>query len=942
MRRLMPRTLAASAALGAGLAVFPAGAALAQGPDTTPPVLNVATLPALAPPSWVASPAIGPVADGANGWYTKPPGGKVTVTFSATDDVAVAKFQYSTNNGQTYTDLPVAAPGPSATAQVDDAAEGSTTFRYRAVDAAGNVSQDGAVSNVNGGLNQPAAAGATAIRLPSTNGRAAGDRLVIDTGADQETATIASIVTPAPASPNPNVNLTAPLAKAHAAGAPVAANPPYRTIAVPIDTRAPSATLPASVVDFHVGHSATVNPTRTDPTPGSGGTAALDTWTDGAWTYPLPLDVSKLSLGKHTWALHVGDQAGNGTKITWTLMVTTSFADIDAMLTRYQGAGTIAAADVTTLKGLLNSAKASDAAGDKVAAIGGLQSFAGQVNALVSDAGARTLLVTDAQDVIRQERGLPGPDESGLGAVSEPLAGAKRHPQQSPAAPKHNPNATFKVLVFANDQPGGGYRHESIEDAEVLIQQLGAQYGFDVDIWDKLHLDVSTPDTPFTSAENLAQYKVIIGDSSVGNSVLSTAYRMKDGTVVDEQAAFQAYMRAGGGYYSLHAGDDSLHNFQWYKDAMGGLFQGHPTNQGGFGQNCSTCYWAELITEDGTHPATQGLPARFPVADELYHFDRKPRPFVHPLLLLNESTYATAMGVNSTGNLEGGDHPIVWCRQFDGGRWFVNVLGHNWQLMTETPWYRQLVIQGILWAAGKTEANCVTYTDVKTQISQLQSSGGLTGAAATAAAAAVDAGYGKYATLTDSGYSGALADIATIKAIADDTASGDAAARAKLAAAAQQLKDWMLVLLGSQSTTGTAAGTVPATLSLSLSGPASFGVFTPGVKNTYKADLTASVISTAGDASLSVADASSTAPGHLVNGAFSLPAALAASASSPAGTATAGGAVSGSPLTLLTYAGPVSNDPAKLSFSQEIGANDALRTGSYGKTLTFTLSTTTP
>jgi hypothetical protein len=38
----------------------------------------------------------------------------------------------------------------------------------------------------------------------------------------------------------------------------------------------------------------------------------------------------------------------------------------------------------------------------------------------------------------------------------------------------------------------------------------------------------------------------------------------------------------------------------------------------------------------------------------------------------------------------------------------------------------------------------------------------------------------------------------------------------------------------------------------------------------------------------------------------------------------------------------VSNDAIAIRFSQHIGANDALRTGSYAKTLTFTLSTTTP
>ena len=51
---------------------------------------------------------------------------------------------------------------------------------------------------------------------------------------------------------------------------------------------------------------------------------------------------------------------------------------------------------------------------------------------------------------------------------------------------------------------------------------------------------------------------------------------------------------------------------------------------------------------------------------------------------------------------------------------------------------------------------------------------------------------------------------------------------------------------------------------------------------------------------------------------------------------------SSNPTTLLTYAAPKSNDTVTVSFEQAIGASDALRTGSYSKTLTFTLSTTTP
>ena len=136
---------------------------------------------------------------------------------------------------------------------------------------------------------------------------------------------------------------------------------------------------------------------------------------------------------------------------------------------------------------------------------------------------------------------------------------------------------------------------------------------------------------------------------------------------------------------------------------------------------------------------------------------------------------------------------------------------------------------------------------------------------------------------------------------------------------------------------GTVGGTVPATLSLTLGAPVSFGAFTPGVARTYAASTTANVISSAGDATLSVVDPSSNQPGRLVNGTFALAQPLEARIGSSAFAA-----ISGSPLTLKTYDGPISNDQSTVDFQQRIGANDPLRTGSYSKTLTYTLSTTNP
>ncbi len=150
--------------------------------------------------------------------------------------------------------------------------------------------------------------------------------------------------------------------------------------------------------------------------------------------------------------------------------------------------------------------------------------------------------------------------------------------------------------------------------------------------------------------------------------------------------------------------------------------------------------------------------------------------------------------------------------------------------------------------------------------------------------------------------------------------------------------------LAATSTTGRIGGSVPATLSLTLGTPPTFGTFTPGAAKNYTASTLANVISTAGDGTLSVSDPSTTATGRLLNGSFSLPQPLQANASSPAGVGGALATVGGSttPTTLLTYNQPVSNDPVSIAFQQSIASTDALRTGAYSKTLTFTLSTTQP
>jgi hypothetical protein len=146
---------------------------------------------------------------------------------------------------------------------------------------------------------------------------------------------------------------------------------------------------------------------------------------------------------------------------------------------------------------------------------------------------------------------------------------------------------------------------------------------------------------------------------------------------------------------------------------------------------------------------------------------------------------------------------------------------------------------------------------------------------------------------------------------------------------------------------GNPGGDTPATLNLTLGAPSAFSPFVPGVARDYTTSLSAGILSTAENATLSVADASATATGHLVNGTFALSQPLHAAGTSAYPESIPGvmGPIGGSanPLTLLTYNAPTpGTDAATLNFKQAITGSEPLRTGSYAKTLTFTLSTTTP
>jgi type 1 glutamine amidotransferase len=479
--------------------------------------------------------------------------------------------------------------------------------------------------------------------------------------------------------------------------------------------------------------------------------------------------------------------------------------------------------------------------------------------------------------------------------------------------------------------------------------QLGAQNGFDVETGDpnntgspgrQAPAGVSLATSPFLDLSTLQQYKTIVFDSTVGINGSSTVNAA-------EFANLQSYIRGGGGFVAIHGDTDSMQNVPWFQDLAGAGFTGHGSNSGGILIDTESGGHVEYVNADRAHATMKDVPDRFYSVEELYNTNRNPAEMgiVHPLMYENEDTLVNQIGYGPGPLMNSDVHAMTWCRNFDGGRSFTTTLGHNWQYATET-WWRSMILNAIEWTGGQKYANCVTFNEVKDLLDGAVADGDVNAAGNTALRTPLNNADAAHRAGDDAAAATfAKQFVAQAQRVANCGCADGGAALLELQSKGNELVGWMS---GNevappapkfvQDTPGGVGGTVPATLALTLGAPAQFGALTPGVARDYTATTTATVVSTAGDATLSVADPATTNTGKLVNGTFALPQTLQAAV----GTAFAPVGGSASPTTLKTWSAPTSNEVSTVTFKQSVGANDALRTGTYSKALTFTLSTTTP
>ena len=229
-----------------------------------------------------------------------------------------------------------------------------------------------------------------------------------------------------------------------------------------------------------------------------------------------------------------------------------------------------------------------------------------------------------------------------------------------------------RILVFSKTM---GYKHASIPMGLQAIQKLGVENNFLVD---------TTKNAEVFNDDELKKYSAIVFLSTTGN-ILDAK----------QEAAFERYIQAGGGFVGVHAATDTEYDWGWYGKLVGAYFDSHPAGTPE----------ADFIIKDNTFGATNMFAdSIWHRADELYNF-KKINPEVKVLMTVDEKTYQ--------GGKNGEHHPMSWYHEYDGGRAFYTALGHTDESFSEELYLKHL-LGGIKYAIGKNEI--LDYTKVTTQI----------------------------------------------------------------------------------------------------------------------------------------------------------------------------------------------------------------------------------
>jgi type 1 glutamine amidotransferase len=156
--------------------------------------------------------------------------------------------------------------------------------------------------------------------------------------------------------------------------------------------------------------------------------------------------------------------------------------------------------------------------------------------------------------------------------------------------------------------------------------------------------------------------------------------------------AFMKYIDEGrGGWVGFHHATllgefDGFPMWKWFSDFMGGIR---------FKNYIAAKASGKVNIEDKNHPVMKGVPSSFIVhGDEWYTFDKNPRPNVHVLASVEESSYKPASDIKM------GDHPVIWINEKMKAKNIYFLMGHDPALL-ESAEFKTMFANAIIWAATK-------------------------------------------------------------------------------------------------------------------------------------------------------------------------------------------------------------------------------------------------
>ncbi|SIM55347.1 ThuA domain-containing protein [Micromonospora cremea] len=242
----------------------------------------------------------------------------------------------------------------------------------------------------------------------------------------------------------------------------------------------------------------------------------------------------------------------------------------------------------------------------------------------------------------------------------------------TPAAAHPGAHGDAHVLIFTKTTQ---FRHtEAIEQGVPVLQAAFADAGITSE---------HTEDSSIFNDEDLAHFDALVMFQASG-----------DPWTADQKAAMERYTQAGHGIVAIHNATDMRGNYAWWDNMIGTLMPGHAAT------GSSPGLPGTVRVEDHAHPSTSHLPQRWQRADEWYNYALNVRGDAHVLATMDETTY------DPGGNAMGYDHPISWCKPYDGGRAWMTGMGHFGAHYTGEPQLVQHITGGVKWAAGMVQGDC--------------------------------------------------------------------------------------------------------------------------------------------------------------------------------------------------------------------------------------------